>query len=322
MKHIYLILFYILANVSTISAQMTLAEINRRLDIHPYFDIWLDYNTNITLPDSIKVKMMNALERKLPQHFIDSVFNFSEEVFENIRNYAWQQCKKDTACFEKVYAERYAMNIESGKRNYSSRCLSQSLILSCGSWGITEAIPYLEKELEKEYCTKFGEREYIEMALAKLGNDSIFKHLKESYTLSYLIKHTELDTVDNKIKYSIGTVDDYIQSGYKYYNLAAYLNDKDFLYNMLDLLYLKGQVLVIDWDYGCVEGDLLRTFSWYLFNDNPQYHSWEYLCDRYYNIYREAEKDRKKYKTVSSHAYKQTIIAELRQWIDENVNFE
>ena len=147
MKRILFILCFALMQYGMF-AQTTIKEINHKLDTRPYFDINLDYDVNMLLPDSIKIKMLKALKRGLPQHFADSVFTLSEVVLKNIEKYAWNQCKNDTVCFEKVYAERYAMNVEFEKKNYSNRCLSRSLILACGSWDIKEAIPFLEKELQ------------------------------------------------------------------------------------------------------------------------------------------------------------------------------
>jgi hypothetical protein len=317
MKRIFITFSVMLLCASNIYAQMTIEEVNRSLETRPYFNLGLEYESKIVLPDSTKAKIIKALNRELPQHFADSVFTLPEVVLRNIEEYAWQECKKDTACFEKTYAERCAMNIEFEKRNYSNRCYSRSLILACGDWNVKEAVPYLEKELQDPKCDYLYPE--IEMALAKLGNDSIYKRIKESRTFSFLISHTPLDTINNKAMYEdINDIFPYKVSDF----LANYLKDRDFIYDMLDLLHFKGQVPFVGLDYISIESSLLMSFSTFLFRENPNIAGWEKLCDPYLDIYIDAEKDKKLYKQVSSYEYKQKMIEELRKWIDENVNFE
>jgi hypothetical protein len=319
MKRIFITLCITLLWALNICAQMTVEEVNYQLDTRPYFKLFfgLGYKSNIVLPNSTKIMIMRALNRVLPQHFADSVFALPEVVLKNIEEYAWQQCKKDTACFEKTYAERYAMNIQNRKNYYYNECYNRSLILACGNWNVKEAIPYLEKELQDTKCDYLYPE--IEMTLAKLGNDSIYKRIKESRTFAFLISHTPLDTIDNKAIYeSINDVFPYKVTDF----LANYLKDKDFLYDILDLLYFKGQVPFVGLDYISIEPSLLMDFSTFLFRENPNIGGWEQICRKYFNIYVDAEKNKKLYKHVSTHAYKQKMIEELRKWIDENVNFE
>jgi hypothetical protein len=296
---------------------MTVEEINHRLDTRPYFELGLKYDSAIILPDSIKVKMINALDRVLPEPYADSVFTLSKSMLENIEKYAWKQCKKDTVCFEKTYAERYAINIQNRKDYYNNQCYSVSLILACGHWNIVEAIPYLEREYNDNQCMPW--QESTKAALAKLGVDSIYQQIKESRTLSYLLSNTELDTVNNEVRY-VGIEDVYPYRINDF--LAYYLEDKTFLFDMLDLLYLKGQVPFTGLSYTGIEISLLMDFSTYLFRNHPHIANWKKLCRKYLYTYIAAEKDKELYKQVSTHSYKQKMIAELRTWIDENISFE
>jgi hypothetical protein len=102
----YLFTVFVFLSATSLFAQMTVEEINHRLDTRPYFELGFEYDeTCPILPDSIKVKMINALDRVLPEPYADSVFTLSKSILKNIEKYAWEQCKKDTACFEKTYGE-------------------------------------------------------------------------------------------------------------------------------------------------------------------------------------------------------------------------
>jgi hypothetical protein len=319
MNYISLIALCSWISVLSLSAQMTLEEVNYRLDTHPYFDLGIGYNSNLVLPDSIKNKIIEALNRKLPQHFADSIFNLQDAVLKNIEHMALQKCKTDSVCFKKEYNDIYNKEIESKKRFFYNECYAISLILSCGSWNIKEAIPYLEKELQNQQCKH--QYNAINLALAKLGNDSIYRQIKESRSLSYLILHTELDSIDYQARYaSLGDIFPYGISAFP----AYYLKDKKLLYDMIDLLYLKGKVPFFDFDYNSIEVSLLMIYFAFLFGDYPQINtdSWVKICNHYLDIYIDADNDDKLYEQVSSHEYKRKIIEELRKWIDENVDFD
>jgi hypothetical protein len=307
-------------------AQTTIEEISYRLDSQPYYDIWLDYNRKIIIPDSIKLKMLSALKRELPKHFADSVFELQDVVLENITKSAWQKCENDTVCFDEEYRKAYENTLQSRKKFYYNKCYSNSLILACGSWDIKESIPYLEKELKREYCIKFGDSIYIEMALASL-NDSIKQVLIDRYTLSNVLENSQLDTIDNnapiyKFKYPWS-----YDVGLK---TAIYLKNKDMILNILDLIYIKGiGVFRIGSDdyynprvsyfvQGFCEFEDFRNF----FN----YKEFEQQCMNYvYAIWTLSEKtqlnekEKKELERLLSTEYRTIIRNQMRDWLIENV---
>jgi hypothetical protein len=305
---------------------MTINEVNHRLETRPYFDIYLDYKADIILPDSVQIKMVSALKRILPQHFADSVFTMSEAVLKNIEEYAWRQCRKDTACFEKTYAERYEMNIEFNKKNYANRCYSRSFVLACGSWDIKEAIPYLKKELQDKKCEYMHVE--IEMALAKL-NDSIKQALIDRYTLANLLESSQLDTIDNNAPiYNLK----YTWSHYNGLQTAVYFKSKEMILNILDLIYIKGISMGSIGDdeyYIPAVSDFLNCFQCFgYFHSVPNRNVLWDICDNYrsvlgsYEDKKPTKKEIKRMEKLLSTAYRTKIKEQIRDWIIENVNFE
>jgi hypothetical protein len=305
--------------MSNLFAQITAEEINNILDTQPYFNLNIDYKIKIVITDSVKKKILEALRRKISQHYLDSVFavTINKQTIDEMVKIAWKRCKTDTVCFDREYKILYEKEIEFIKRNLYDECFSRYLILACGNWMITEAIPYLKDELYNEKCTY--QQKYIKAALAKLGNDSIYMQIKESRSLAYLISHKKADTSSNTTIYNdIENIYEYGISDFP----ACYLKNKDFLFDMLNLLYLKGQIPFTGLDYTSIETSLLMDFSTYLFRNNPQRDSWKKICEKYLDVYIDAENNKNEYRRVSSFNYKQRMIDEMKQWIIENINFE
>jgi hypothetical protein len=309
---------------------MTIEDINHRLDTRPYFDLGLKYDSNISLPDSIKSKMIKALNRELPQHFDDSIFTLPEVILKNIEEYAWQKCKNDTVCFEKIYAERYAMNVKKKRDYYYNQCYSLSLILACGNWNIIEAIPYLEGELQNQRCKNRERQVKIEMALAKL-NDSIKQVLLNKYTLSYVLKTTSLDTINDKtlLTYEILEKTWTLQEGIE---TAMYLKSKEMLLNILDLVYIRGM------SQFCVGSDcayfpkvffVVDEFNDYnYFHNDPNYKILNKICEDYRSPFwslcnkKRNKKEQQELDKLLSTANRTKIRDQIREWIIANVNFE
>jgi len=305
-------------------------RINNILDSVPYFEIrGLERYSEIDLPDSTKAKALKALRRELPQHFADKVFTLPDETLNNIERFAWNECKNDTICFEKVFAERLKMNIEAQKRFFYSRCLSQSLVSASGSWGIVEAIPYLEKELEREDCTDFGMRVFIEMALAKLGNDSVKQVLLERYTLSYVLRTTALDTINNNARTREVDILTFWQEGI---HTAMYLQSKEMLLNILDFIYIRGLTMFC-FGSECDETSMVSLFIMNFcdssnFRNFPNFERLREICDGYRRaIWRLEDKRRNRREQreldrLLSTEYRTMIKNQIRDWIIENVNFD
>jgi hypothetical protein len=317
-----IIIFTFKLNDLGFSQTSEIVKINALLDNTTYYDIKLNYKMNIILPDSVKQKFIAALKGEVPQKLADTLLFVSikdrDLIWKHYKNS--QECKGDSACatekcnavFQKEYARKYKMLYDYYK-------VSNTVVLAAGSWNIHEAIPVLEKAIGD---TKYDQQSVL-MALAKLGNDSIYQALKESHTLSYLLKHTELDTTNDKATY--GYEDNEIIQGayYNYNNMANYFKDKDFLYYMVDLLYIRGIIPAFDYYISSTERTLLSDFP-SLFNDSKNSKIWDQMCWNYYYKYRDAQKKRnkKESKLILSSSYKRQVISELKEWIDKNVNFE
>jgi len=332
----FISVFFVLFATIFLNAQTQeqIEQINRTLDSVPYFEIRdLDYSVQYNLPDSTKAKIVKALNRELSKSFWDEILTYPDDMIERIKDYAWRQCKNDTTCFEKVYAERYAINVESDKRNFSNRCISSNLILACGSWEITEAIPYLEKELKNEKCTQFGKKEIIEMTLAKLGVDSVKQVLLERYTLPHFLSapivlydtvtmKNPVDTINDNNNDSYGLTIDLLQEGLR---VAMYLENKEIILNLLDLLYVRGrhnngvsiEPIVVS---------VVRCFK----EDFRKFPNYEIL-DKIYNNASDIrrldnrklnKKEQQELERLLSTEYRTKIKEQLREWVIENVNFE
>lgn len=325
MKRILFIISFALTQYCMF-AQTAIEDINRRLDTRPYFDLGLDYSTEITLPDSIKLKMLSALKRELPKHFADSVFTLPKSVLENITKMAWQKCRKDTVCFEDEYKKMYESTIQGSKNYYYNECYSRSLILACGSWGIKEAVPFLEKELQEKECDYMHIE--IEMALAKL-NDSIKQVLIDRYTLANVLETSKLDTIDNNAPmYNL----EYPWSCYNGLETAVYFKSKEMILNILDLMYIKGI------EMGSIGGDeyyvpmvsaFLHGFQCYdYFYSVPNNNVLQKICYDYrsalgsYEDKKPTKKEIKSKEKLLSTEYRTQIRNQIRDWIIENVYFE
>ena len=330
MKRIFISLCFVVICIVNSFAQMSIEEINRRLDTRPYFNLGLDHRANVVLPDSVKAKMISALRRELPQHFADSVFTLPQNVIESIERFAWSECKNDTVCFEKVFAERYAMRVQDRKDHYHNQCYAISLVLASGSWGIKEAVPYLKKELQNPRCRNRQRHISIEMALAKLC-DSVKQVLLERYTLSYLLQVTSLDTINDRVRIEYDalrtawTLEEGIQT-------AMYLQSKEMLLNILDLIYIRGL------SGFCISGSctyfpavslFILDFNRYFFSRRfPNFEKLDKICEEYrFSIWqlsnrRLNRREQRELDRLLSTEYRTMIKNQIRDWIIENVNFE
>ena len=199
MKKIITFVFSVLLFCNSLSAQITVEELNSLLDTRPYFGFRVDYNSNLTLPDSVKQKFLTALSGRLTPHLQDSLLALTPWQKEIFLEQSYQECKGDSACIEQTYQRIISEVWQRNNNSLMNRPVSGQLVLAAGSWNIREAIPILENAIGNE---RYGERAIL-MALAKLGNDSIKQVLMEKYTLSYILKNTELDTInDNNLLYN------------------------------------------------------------------------------------------------------------------------
>jgi hypothetical protein len=317
----------ILCNIAVCQTD-EIVKINHLLDTKTYYDITLDYETEINLPDSITQKFLSTLTGKVPQILADSILYISKQSKKQLWEYCLDKCKGDTVCtkemYNKIYQQRYD---DRYKKLYDYYKVNKTVVLAAGSWDIKKAIPVLEKAIGD---TKYDQPSVL-MALAKLGNDSTKQVLMEKYTLGYLLQNTQLDTIYDtaELTYEIWKQAWSTREGIE---TAIYLKSKEMLLNILDLVYIRGKSrLCIGSD--CSDFPNVSVFvngfcDYTYFHKFPNYYVMRKIRDDYRNtIWRLSErklnkKEKKELGKLLSTEYRTKIRNQLRDWINENVNFE
>ena len=321
-------MFSILLSVGTLTAQLTVEELNHLLDTQPFFGFRVDYNANLTLPDSVKQKFLIALSGRLTPHLQDSLFTFPPAERERLLALAKERCNGDDACIEKTFQEIIAGITERRNHFFENEPISGQLVLASGSWNIREAIPILENAIGND---RYGQR-VILMALARLGNDSIKQALIDKYTLSYVLRTTELDTInDNNSFQKNNFTGRFFDEGM---HTAMYLRNRDIMLNLLDLIYLRGR----DEVQGAGTPRILEQFLWSLSMPRHFFHFpnrealqditndylfaiWE-LDRRQRNRRQPNRRDQMELDRLLSTEHRTKVKNQIRDWIIENVNFE
>ncbi len=326
MKKIINFIISIFFIASLLSAQKTIEDVNYMLDTQPYFSITIDYKSNFLLSDSVKQKLLTALNGKLTQRLHDSLLSITSSQKASFLEQSKLLCKEDTICIEQTYQRIIAEAIESNISFYDNQSISNHLVLAVGNWNIKEAIPILENAIENERY----EQHSVLMALAKLGNDSIKQTLMEKYTLSYILQNTEYDTLnDNVILYDLPIQENAWRTidGIK---TAIYLENKEMLLNILELIYIRGIS-------GHCINDKCRNFpnvfyfvdefNDYTFRDFPNYETLNKICEDYRSSIRPLsnkklnKKEQQELEQLLSTEYRTKIKEQIQKWIIENVNF-
>lgn len=312
--------------VVNVSAQMSIEEINHCLETRPYFNLGLDYNANIVLPDSVQEKFAKVLDREIPEAVLDSMLAFTPQQIEQILQDIKRICKDDSLCVQEQYHEYIKRDREKYKKMYSNDIMPTILIFTAANWQVKKAIPVLEKAIGN---TKYDQPSVL-MALAKLGNDSIKQVLIEKYTLDYLLKNSQLDTVNgNAIIYDLDKKGWFTDEGLQ---TAMYLKNKEMLLNILDLIYIRGIsgfCIGSDcFDYPAVSFFVDEFCDYNYFHSFPNYQILKKICDDYkfaiWDLYgkKHNKKKKKELEWLLSSQYRTKIKEQLQDWIIKNVNFE
>ena len=323
MKKILIFMFGIFLFVGTLSAQLTVEELNHLLDTQPFFGFMVDYNANLALPDSVKQKFLITLSGRLTPHLQDSLFTIPPDERERLLALAKERCDDDYACVEKTLQEMIADITERNNHFFSTQPISNHLVLAAGSWNIREAIPILENAIGNE---RYGQRS-IQMALAKFGNDSIKQALIERYTLSYVLKTTELDTInDNRSFQKNNFIGRFFNEGMQ---VAMNLRNKDIMLNLLDLIYIRGRDNVQGFD---TPPYIIMWFLWNLkFSDFSHFPNreelWEIADSVIFAILdldsrRLNRAEQRELERLLSTEHRTKVKNQIRDWIIENVSFE
>ena len=312
-------------SVSTLSAQLTVEKLNHLLDTEPFFGFQVDYNANLILPDSVKQKFLIALSGRLTPHLQDNLFAFPPDERERLLALAKERCDDgDYDCVEKTFQEIIADIIERNNHFFSTQPISNHLVLAAGSWNIREAMPILENAIGNE---RYGQRS-IQMALARLGNDSIKQTLIERYTLSYVLRTTELDTInDNRSFQKNNFTGRFFNEGMQ---VAMNLRNKDIILNLLDLIYIRGRdevqgaetppriVVEFVWSFG---------MSHHFFHFPNREALLEISNDYVFSILdldsrRRNRAEQRELERLLSTEHRTKVKNQIRDWIIENVCFE
>ncbi|GAB6013491.1 hypothetical protein [Viscerimonas tarda] len=315
MKTTFLTIVYLLISTSLFTQTTKdeqIKKINIEFDNKPYWEIKLDYNQKIDISDSLKIKVLKALNQEIPiqlQYEIVHKNNFqqSDSIFCIHSGYGCND--KIGQCIDSLLQKRLE------KLSVYKKNISRSLILATGTWGIEEAIPILLKHK--------GEENYpypeVEMALAKLGVDSCKKELLEQCTLEYVLSITQFSTTNKDKEYFFMDDNLLFSSGEymdRFYYIGNYIKDINPLINMIDLLDIEGRLPFQDRDYLYMDASMLSDLH-SLFKDNPRYSEWAGLVNKFI---KEAHLDTSKRRFFMPDQ-KVVIKKELKQWIISNVDF-
>jgi hypothetical protein len=326
MKKIISIIFSVFLLGGTLRAQKTIEEVNYLLDTQTYFGFRIDYESNLTLPDSVKQKLLIALSGKLTPHLQDSLLALTPKQKEIFLEQSKQKCEGDSICVKQTYQKIVEETNQQNNYFFINQPVSGELILSAGNWNIKEAIPLLENAMENE---RYGQQAIL-MALAKLDNDSAKQILMEKYTLSYILKNTPIDTINDKnlLTYEKWEGAWSIREGMK---TAFYLKSKEMMLNILESIYIRGTgILGIGADdyYFPYVSLFINSFSDYnYFHNYSNYQTFRKICDDYraaiwHLSNRKLNKtEKKELETLLSTEYRTQIKNQIREWIIENVNF-
>jgi hypothetical protein len=313
----YLLFITILLTPFTLIAQINereqLSQLNWELDNKPYWDISFDYNKLSSVPDSVKTKVLNAIEQKVTPKSLHTFFRRLGITHNDSITCVKLQAQSKSS-IERCRDSLLHKSIEYYSTNYKPQ-VSKDLILACGKWNITECIPiFLEYKKEK----KSHEPETT-MALAKLGVDSCRNRLIKECTLKDVLKNKPFSTTNkDQIYYFIS--DDFLETSIDYmerfYFIGMYLEDINPLINMIDLLDIEGRVPFQDFDFIYMDTYLLGELS-FKFKDHPKYDEWYSLVVKY----KKEEKKDHDNRYYLTRKLKEEIKLELKKWISNNVKF-
>jgi uncharacterized protein len=256
---------------------------------------------------------------------LDSLLAFTPKQKEARIKQIARHCKNDTFCIQQQYEEHIRDYRERYMKMYANGIMPTKLIRAAGDWQIKKAIPILKNVIGDENY----DQSTVLMVLAKLGEDSIKNELINRYTLNYILENTALDTINNNNIYT----SDMLQKECNIYTAietAVYLESKEMLFNILDLIYIRGKLKF------CIGLDCedIPLVYYFITNMSPHYlrkfPNYNKLSDICYNYEQEissfynakSKKEKKELERLLSTAYRTKIKEQIKQWIIENVNFE
>lgn len=275
-----------------------------------YFEVFEE----IHIPDSVKNKALNILNGYLPFSVEKRIAEFDNRVIKNIEKSIEDLCKPEDYYCIKQKTDSIRNLIISKERIVlqTGNHFTPNFILALGSWGVEEAIPILKENISNERFPKFE----TQLTLAKLGDNSSNFTIKNQLSLDYLLKTTafQTDTLVLYDNFDIALLNQLIN---EIYLSSKYLKNKEFLYNLLDLIDLKGFYLSpLTSEYTLLEEEVLGCiyilFAKYDLN----------LCDKlvFSLILDLSSKPFEERKQLLTPISKSKIKRNIRELIDKSVN--
>jgi len=329
MKSIVFILF-LLTSLNVFSQANEVDRVNHLLETETFFNIRLDYQTNLTLPDSVVEKFLATLRGEVPQRIADSILFVSEQNRKRIWNFAKNECRGDSICAIELY-ERLLQE-ELGRRHehlFNRYQVNRTVVLAAGSWNIQEAIPILENAIGNGRY----DQQAVLMALARLGNDSMKQVLLERYTLAYVLENSCLDTIDDNARI-LRSCRQNIWSLNEGVRTAIYLRSQEMLLNILELIYIRGRgrMSIGSHDFYRLHIisfiDQFFYFNFAHFNKFPNVEAIDNLLEDYtfailgLSNRRLNRRERQELDRLLSTEHRTKVKNQIRDWIIENVNFD
>jgi hypothetical protein len=322
MNRLKILLLLIMCVVICRTHSQSIDSINYKLDNVIYTHLTdFDYHTSVKLPDSTVKKVINVLNGYLPPDVVDNVKTFNDKTMRNIEKECKELCGNDTLCFISAKDSIINSNIAHQLRNLRTYSFPQNFILAIGNWNIQDAVPILLKNLNND---RYPMRETL-LALAKLGNDSIYNIVNKKYTLQFVVNNSVLKDNNPDLIYKQIPIGERIGDQISFfYQAGMYLKNKQIILNIIDLLDVQGKVYAFDELIPIEEETLMWLGTRFMTKEllqNGEYDKWESIINDYlYQIMDFKNTDRIKY--ILSKEKKEKIKTQLKDWIKENVTFE
>jgi hypothetical protein len=293
-----------------------------------------DYHNVISLPDSAQNKIISVLNDYLPPQIVIQAQNIDKVVMQNIEQTAKAICGNDSTCTMKTKDSIIKQTTESQLFIFRQFPFPANFILSIGNWNVQIAEPILLKNINN---TKYPHKE-TQLALAKLGNDSIKQIIISMYNIDYVLNHSIYKTGNPNLLYTNATSNDLISNIINdFYNTAIYIEDKNILFNMIDLLDIEGKEslsenffdnqgnVYVSNNIQPIEESILMWLSNLFIErkyiENGSLDEWDLITNTYFSSI-DRYKNAEQIKDILSKENKLKIKTKLKKWIEKNVNFE
>ena len=299
----------------------SISEVNNALDNTFYRFLDFDYKASLQLPDSTQKKVIAVLNGYLPPKEIKDAVTFDDMIIKNIERMCKEICGTDSLCNALAKDSIIKKASDSQLYNLQQYTFPANFILAIGTWGVKDAEPILLKNINNE---RYPKRE-TKLALAKLGNDSIKRRIVEEYSINYIINNTVLKNGNPNLIYkSIPSGESVSDQISYFFEASRYLKKKEILLNMIDLLDIQGKYYSFS-EIAPIEESVMMwlclRFIEKQYFENGKLDEWENITETYFNAIVD-NKNSPEISNILSHESKEQVKKQMKNWIEENVNFE